>query len=200
MLEKFVVIITLFYSIAVFGAEDTRVRERIISEVLSHEGDKLVKNQKEMSKYGIRNFLLLDYNKKFNKKYSVKSLTEEQAREIAEHLLVEYRLNEIENSYSQMMIFDIFFNSGYKAGAVITQRALKKYHESKEVEVDGVLGSKSITLLNRVQNYEKFVDIITEERISYYKSLESWVKYGKGWEKRINSYREKVRDVVTIEI
>ncbi|MEG0069968.1 hypothetical protein [Cetobacterium sp.] len=200
MLEKFVVIITLFYSIATFGAEDTKVRELIISEVLSHEGDKLVRNQKEMSKYGIRNFLLLDYNKKFNKEYSVKSLTEEQAREIAEHLLVEYRLNEIKNSYSQMMIFDIFFNGGYKAGAIITQRALKKYHSSEELEVDGVLGSKSITLLNKIQNHEKFIDLITEERINYYKTLESWVTYGKGWEKRINSYRDKVRNAITMEI
>ncbi|MGL4511169.1 hypothetical protein, partial [Cetobacterium sp.] len=99
MLEKFVIIITLLYSTVTFGYEDTKIREIIISEVLSHEGDKLVKTQKELSKYGIRNFLLIEYNKKFNKNYEIKSLTEDQAREIAEHLLTEYRLNEIKHSY-----------------------------------------------------------------------------------------------------
>ncbi len=200
MLEKFVIIITLLYSTVTFGYEDTKIREIIISEVLSHEGDKLVKTQKELSKYGIRNFLLIEYNKKFNKNYEIKSLTEDQAREIAEHLLTEYRLNEIKHSYSQMMIFDIFFNGGYNAGAVITQRALKRYRPSENIVVDGVLGSKTIAVINSVQDHEKFIDLITEERINYYKSLTSWELYGKGWEKRILSYRTKLKEMAMVDI
>ena len=199
MLEKFVILITLLYSTATFGYEDTKIRELIISEVLSHEGDKLVKTQKELSKYGIRNFLLIEYNKKFHKNYEIKSLTESQAREIAEHLLTEYRLNEIKHSYSQMMIFDIFFNGGYNAGAVITQRALKKYKPSENIEVDGILGSKTIAIINSVQDHEKFIDLITEERINYYKSLTGWQLYGKGWEKRILSYRTKLKEMAVVD-
>ena len=199
MLEKFVILITLLYSTVVFGYEDTKVRELIISEVLSHEGDKLVKTQKELSKYGIRNFLLIEYNKKFDKNYEIKSLTESQAREIAEHLLTEYRLNEIKHSYSQMMIFDIFFNGGYNAGAVITQRALKKYKPSENIEIDGILGSKTIAIINSVQDHEKFIDLITEERINYYKSLTGWELYGKGWEKRILSYRTKLKEMAIVD-
>lgn len=200
MLEKFVIIITLLYSTVTFGAEESKVREMIISEVLSHEGEKLVKTQKEVSKYGIRNFLLLEYNKKFDKDYEIKSLTEDQAREIANHLLKTYRLNEIENSYSQLMIFDIFFNGGYTAGAVITQRALKKYFSNQDFEVDGVLGSRSIALINKVKNHDSFIDLVSEERISYYKSLKTWDIYGAGWEKRINSYRVKLKEFALLEI
>ncbi|MDX8336056.1 lysozyme family protein [Candidatus Cetobacterium colombiensis] len=199
MLEKFVIIITLLYSTAIFGVEESKVREIIISEVLSHEGDKLVKTQKEFSKYGIRNFILLEYNKKFNKNYEIKSLTETQAREIAEHLLVKYRLNEIKHSYSQMMIFDIFFNGGYNAGAVVTQRALKRYKPSENIEVDGVLGSKTIAVINSVQDHEKFIDLMTEERINYYKSLNSWSLYGKGWKKRILTYRTKLKEMAIVD-
>ncbi|WP_047383715.1 MULTISPECIES: hypothetical protein [unclassified Cetobacterium] len=199
MLEKFVILITLLYSTVGFGYDDTRIREIIISEVLSHEGDKLVRTQKELSKYGIRNFLLLDYNKKFEKDYEIKTLTEEQAREIAEHLLIDYRLDEIKHSYSQMMIFDIFFNGGYNAGAVITQRALKRYRPSEAIVVDGVLGSKTIKVINSVQDHEKFIDLITEERIAYYKSLNSWEQYGKGWEKRIDAYRIKLKEMAMVD-
>ncbi|MGL4652813.1 MAG: hypothetical protein ACRDB6_08860 [Cetobacterium sp.] len=199
MLEKFVILITLLYSTTILGYDDTRIREIIISEVLSHEGDKLVRTQKELSKYGIRNFLLLDYNKKFEKNYEIKTLTEEQAREIAEHLLVDYRLDEIKHSYSQMMIFDIFFNGGYNAGAVVTQRALKRYRPSEGIVVDGVLGSKTIAVINSVQDHEKFIDLITEERIAYYKSLNSWEQYGKGWEKRINAYRVKLKQMAMVD-
>ncbi|MGL5357298.1 MAG: putative peptidoglycan-binding domain-containing protein [Cetobacterium sp.] len=195
MLEKFVIIITLVYCTATLGYADSKIRQTIISEVLSHEGDKLVKTQKELSKYGIRNFLLIEYNKKFEKDYEIKNLTEEQAREIAEYLLVGYRLHEVKHSYSQMMIFDIFFNSGYKGGAVITQRALKRYRPSEDITVDGVLGSRTIALINSVQDHEKFIDLITEERINYYKSLTSWAKYGKGWEKRINTYKVRLKEM-----
>lgn len=199
MLEKFVILITLLYSTTIFGYDDTRVREIIISEVLSHEGDKLVRTQKELSKYGIRNFLLLDYNKKFQKDYEIKTFTEEQAREIAEHLLIDYRLDEIKHSYSQMMIFDIFFNGGYNAGAVVTQRALKRYKPSEEIVVDGILGSKTIKVINSVEDHEKFIDLITEERIAYYKSLNSWEIYGKGWEKRINAYKVKLKEMAMVD-
>ena len=199
MLEKFVILITLLYSTTILGYENKKIREIIISEVLSHEGDKLVKTQKELSKYGIRNFLLIEYNKKFNKNYEVKSLTENQAREIAEHLLIEYRLNEIKHSYSQMMIFDIFFNGGYNAGAIVTQRALKKYKPSENIVVDGVLGSRTIAIINSVQDHEKFIDLITEERINYYKSLNGWELYGKGWEKRILSYRTKLKEMAIVD-
>ncbi|MGL5000026.1 hypothetical protein [Cetobacterium sp.] len=199
MLEKFVILITLVYSTVAFGYASNEIREIIISEVLSHEGNKLVKTQKELSKYGIRNFLLIEYNKKFETAYEIRSLTEEQAREIASHLLVDYRLDEIKHSYSQMMIFDIFFNGGYRAGAVVTQRALKKYRPSEDIAVDGVLGSKTIAIINSVDDHEKFIDLITEERIAYYKSLDSWAKYGKGWEKRINNYKVKLKEMAMLD-
>ncbi|MGL6098878.1 MAG: hypothetical protein ACRC0G_04550, partial [Fusobacteriaceae bacterium] len=158
-----------------------------------------VKTEKEISKYGIRNFLLIEYNKKFEKNYEIKSLTEDQAREIASHLLEKYRLNEIKHSYSQMMIFDVFFNGGYRAGAVVTQRALKKYRPSEEIVEDGVLGSKTIAIINSVQDHQKFIDLMTEERIAYYKSLNSWDKYGKGWEKRINTYKVKLKEMAMVD-
>jgi len=97
------------------------------------------------------------------------------------------------------MIFDIFFNGGYNAGAVITQRALKRYKPSEEITVDGVLGSRTIAVINSVQDHEKFIDLITEERIAYYKSLTSWEKYGKGWEKRINAYRAKLKEMAMVD-
>ncbi len=181
-------------------AENNENLKEVVDIVLFHEGERVVKTRKEFSKYGIRNFLLLDYNKKMNKNYELRTLTKKQAQEISLYLIKEYRIDEIKSFNLQLLLFDTFFNAGYGNASKITQKAINLYYEEmgKSVHVDGIFGSNTIKILNNLKDEDRFYKDFLEVRLESYKGYSSWKTYGKGWEKRIMSY-SKIRDEKTHE-
>lgn len=160
----------------------------IIENVLSHEGDKLMRNRKEFSKYGIRNFLLIEYNNKNLKNYTINSLTKAQAIEISLYLLHKYRIDEIESCNLKLVLFDTYFNTGYGNASNIVQKSINRYYKNNYILVDGVMGTNTIEILNSIGEDPLFYEAFFKERLAYYRQLKEWKKYGNGWKKRIESY------------
>nr|WP_307774529.1 hypothetical protein [uncultured Cetobacterium sp.] len=195
------ILIGIFVGFSMFSfAENNENLKEVVDIVLFHEGERVVKTRKEFSKYGIRNFLLLDYNKKMNKNYELRTLTKKQAQEISLYLIKEYRIDEIKSFNLQLLLFDTFFNAGYGNASKITQKAINLYYEEmgKSVHVDGIFGSNTIKILNNLKDEDRFYKDFLEVRLESYKGYSSWKTYGKGWEKRIMSY-SKIRDEKTHE-
>ena len=130
----------------------------------------LSKSERELSKYGIRENTLNEYNNKYNTNYQIETLTKNQAIEISAELVKKYHINEIKENYLKLIIFDTIFNTGYFSGSSILQKSLNRYYGTT-VKVDGIIGSKTINLLNKVEDTERFSQIFLKERLTYYKKL-----------------------------
>ncbi|MGL4864677.1 MAG: hypothetical protein ACRC3I_12125 [Cetobacterium sp.] len=175
----------------IYSCDDIEVHKKIIEHVLDYEGTEILKTKYEYSKYGIRNILLKNYNKKYKLNYTIKTLNKEKASEIALDLMKEYKIVKIDRCDIKLVIYDLFYNAGPKAAAIISQRSLNRYHHSKfKISEDGIMGSETIKNLNKIDDVKNFVKIFTEERLKYYSSLKNWEKYKNGWKKRINSFFE----------
>lgn len=185
-----ILLIFLKYGL-VYSCNNLDIHKKIVKIILSHEGEKILKTKFEYSKYGIRNSILKEYNIKHKTNYNIKSLNKNQAMNIALYLMKKYNITKIELCNLKLIIYDSFYNAGPKAGALITQRTLNKYHKNKmKLIEDGIFGSETIKSLNNVNDLEYFFKIFTQERLKYYSSLKNWNTYKKGWIKRINSYRK----------
>ncbi|MGL5202133.1 MAG: glycosyl hydrolase 108 family protein [Cetobacterium sp.] len=176
----------------IYSCDDIEVHKKVINYILDHEGDKVLKTKSEYSKYGIRNSLLKRYNKKNNLNYTIKTLNKEKATEIALDLMNEYKINEIERCDIKLIVYDLFYNAGPKAGALVSQRALNRYHNGREIDlmVDGKMGNETLRYLNKIDDLKFFILIFTDERLKYYSNLKNWEKYKNGWKKRIYSFFE----------
>lgn len=174
-----------------YSCEDIEVHKKIIEHVLEHEGDKVLKTKYEYSKYGVRNTLLKNYNKKYNYNYNIRSLKKDTAREIALDLMREYQVDKIESCDLKLVVYDLFYNAGPRAGTVVSQRAVNRYYnEGQLLDVDGRMGNLTIGMLNSVENLEGFIKVFIEERLNYYSDFKNWETYKNGWTKRINSFFE----------
>ena len=156
-------IIFLFNFMIVLSKSD--IETKIILIVLAQEGGSTFKSERELSKYGIRENTLNEYNNKYNTNYQIETLTKNQAIEISAELVKKYRINEIKDNYLKLIIFDTIFNTGYFSGSSILQKSLNKYYGTT-VKVDGIMGSKTINLLNKVENPERFSQIFLKERLT----------------------------------
>lgn len=176
-------IIFLFNFIIIFSKNN--MESKIISIVLLQEEDKVFKSKRELSKYGIRENTLKEYNEKYKTNYQIETLTKKDATNISAALVKKYRVNEIKDNYFKLIIFDTIFNTGYSSGSVILQKSLNRYYRTN-LKVDGIMGTQTINSLNRVKDSERFVQIFLNERLKYYKSLKEWKIYKKGWTKRVD--------------
>lgn len=179
-------IIFLFNFMIVLSKSD--IETKIILVVLAQEGDSTFKSERELSKYGIRENTLNEYNNKYNTNYQIETLTKNQAIEISAELVKKYRINEIKDNYLKLIIFDTIFNTGYFSGSSILQKSLNKYYGTT-VKVDGIMGSKTINLLNKVEDPERFSQIFLKERLTYYKKLKEWEVYKNGWIMRVDNLK-----------
>ncbi|MGL5367421.1 MAG: putative peptidoglycan-binding domain-containing protein [Cetobacterium somerae] len=185
MFYKLLIIFLLNFMV-VFSKND--IESKIILVVLAQEGNSILKSERELSKYGIRENTLNEYNKKYNTNYQIETLTKNQAIEISAELVKKYRINEIKDNYFKLIIFDTIFNTGYFSGSSILQKSLNRYY-GKTVKIDGIMGSKTINLLNKVKDSERFIQIFLNERLTYYKNLKEWKIYKNGWIIRIDNLK-----------
>lgn len=175
----------------IYSCDDVKIHKKVVESVLEHEGDKILKTKYEYSKYGIRNSLLKRYNKKYKLNYSIKTLNKEKASKIALDLMDEYKITKIERCDIKLVIYDLFYNAGPRAGTLVSQRALNRYYNNNIYLIeDGIMGSETIKFLNKIVDLKLFVIIFLEERLNYYSTLKNWKKYKNGWTKRINSFLE----------
>lgn len=187
MLYKLFIIFLLNF-IVIFSKND--IESKIILVVLAQEGNLVFKSERELSKYGIRENTLNEYNREYNTNYQIETLTKNQAIEITAILAKKYRINEIKDNYFKLIVFDTIFNTGYFSGSSILQRSLNRYYGTK-IKVDGIMGSQTINLLNKVKDSERFIQIFLNERLRYYKNLKEWETYKNGWILRVNNLKNK---------
>ena len=189
---KFLSLFFLFTGVQLtYPCDNKEVHIKVIEYVLEHEGEKILKTKYEYSKYGIRNSLLKKYNKKYKLNYNLKTLNKENANEIALDLMKEYKILGIEKCDVKLLVYDVFYNAGPKAGTKVSQRALNRYFNNQIGLIeDGIMGEETIKYLNKIMDLKLFIKIFIDERLKYYSSLKNWKKYKNGWKKRINSFFE----------
>lgn len=81
-------------------------------------------------------------------------------------------------------IFDFGINSGPK-------RAIRYAQKVVGVEVDGVIGPATINALRAAPRAA--LDTYLNERLGFLKALPHWNVFGKGWERRVEDVREKMK-------
>lgn len=178
--------ISLLYINITYSCNNIEIHKKIIDKIFHYEGEKILKTKSEYSKYGIRNFLLLDYNLKYNTNYNLKTLTKKNAQVIALDLMQQYNINKINDCNLKFIAFDTFYNTGPKAGALIIQKTLNKYNKSKLIE-DGIIGKETLKSLNHISSLPLFKSYFLKERLDYYSRLKNWNKYKNGWTNRVFS-------------
>lgn len=125
---------------------------------------------------------------------NLKKLTDEQASRIYEkEFWNRIKADQINDPDMRYAIFDFYVNAGGKAIKVL-QETLNEIQTETTLIADGVIGSKTITCLNkanRIIAYNKFL----ENRKKYYNKLveeDSTQKvFLKGWLNRTNSFKQK---------
>lgn len=83
---------------------------------------------------------------------------------------------------ARLCVFDSAVNHGLLGGSKIVQKSLNKLGNS--LAVDGVIGPRTLAAASKA-NAVDLVVMILEERLSLYRSLDSYPRFGKGWERRI---------------
>lgn len=174
-----------------YPCDNKEVHTNVIEYVLEYEGEKILKTKYEYSKYGIRNSLLKEYNKKYKLNYNLKTLNKENANQIALDLMKEYKILRIDKCDIKLLVYDVFYNAGPKVGTKVSQRALNRYFNNQIGLIeDGIMGEETIKYLNKIVDLKLFIKIFIDERLKYYSSLKNWKKYKNGWKKRIYSFFE----------
>lgn len=171
-----------------FSCDNLNIHRELMEHILLHEGDKILKNKFEYSKFGIKDSILKKYNKQYNTDYSIRNLNKNEAIDIGISLMNEYKINQIKSCNLKLIIFDLFYNAGPSAGGLITQMSLNKYNKKDILKEDGIMGSKTIKNLNNVKNIDAFIYIFLKERLKYYSNLKNWNLYKNGWIKRIDYF------------
>lgn len=177
--------LSLFFMFTVVGiiypCDDMEVHKKIIEYTLKYEGEKILKTKDEYSKYGIRNSLLKNYNKKHKLNYNIKTLDKEKANEIALDLMKEYRILAIKRCDVKLVVYNLFCNAGPRIGALVSQRTLNRYFNNHiKLNEDGIMGKETIMYLNEIVDLKLFIRIFIDERLKYYSNLKNWEKYKNG--------------------
>lgn len=86
------------------------------------------------------------------------------------------------------LVFDFAVNAG-------PGRALKTLQTAVGVTPDGVLGPKTLSAIAAV-GVEKAVELFTEERLKFYKSLQTFDVFGKGWTRRSEEARDIAKTMI----
>ena len=137
--------------------EEKEIFERVLKRTLKEEGG--YEDRKNMidtpTNMGIEQKTLDTFKSDYpsisqNYPDNVKNLTYNQAKRIAKLVYFDkYRIKEIKHKPLQELMFDSFFNHSPSAPAIWVQRAINK-HTNMTVTVDGVMGTETITALNKL--------------------------------------------------
>lgn len=178
--------------------------QRVIKKTLKEEGGyEYRKNRIEMpTNMGIRQDTLDRFKKRhpnlsLNYPNDVKDISKDQAIQIYKKDYFEpYKIGDIKHKYLQETIFDSFVNHSPKAPAMWIQQAINKNTNIK-VDEDGILGNKTISALNYIDNEETIkkinnyiLDKRQEDLLNNQKSSTSkGIQRIKGIPDRINRFR-----------
>jgi lysozyme family protein len=126
----------------------------------------------------------------------VKDLTRDQAKAIYNEVFYKQaRLNEINDEKTASHAFDVMVNIGGKNAPSLIQQAINQAIPDANLEVDGVIGSKTIGALNRATPTEldevdrKLVDLRQDFYDKVIKADPDKAEYRDGWMRRTESFR-----------
>ena len=186
--------------------EEKEIFERVLKRTLKEEGG--YEDRKNMidtpTNMGIQQKTLDTFKSDYpsisqNYPDNVKNLTYNQAKRIAKLVYFDkYRIKEIKHKPLQELMFDSFFNHSPSAPAIWVQRAINK-HTNMTVTIDGVMGTETITALNKLSKEEvvKVNNAIVDMRLEDYEKEKKtnsnpyYKNYTKGLPDRFERFRIK---------
>ena len=186
--------------------EEKEIFERVLKRTLKEEGG--YEDRKNMidtpTNMGIQQKTLDTFKSDYpsisqNYPDNVKNLTYNQAKRIAKLVYFDkYRIKEIKHKPIQELMFDSFFNHSPSAPAIWVQRAINK-HTNMTVTIDGVMGTETITALNKLSKEEvvKVNNAIVDMRLEDYEKEKKtnsnpyYKNYTKGLPDRFECFRIK---------
>ena len=184
--------------------EEKEIFERVLKRTLKEEGG--YEDRKNMidtpTNMGIQQKTLDTFKSDYpsisqNYPDNVKNLTYNQAKRIAKLVYFDkYRIKEIKHKPLQELMFDSFFNHSPSAPAIWVQRAINK-HTNMTVTIDGVMGTETITALNKLSKEEvvKVNNAIVDMRLEDYEKEKKtnsnpyYKNYTKGLTDRFERFR-----------
>jgi len=79
-------------------------------------------------------------------------------------------------------VFDFAVNAGVRQSAVTLQRVVR-------TELDGIIGPKTLQVVSQL-NPEDVIKMFSDERVNFYKKLNTFDTFGKGWLRRTAEVRK----------
>lgn len=110
-------------------------------------------------------------------KVNIKTLTKQQAIDIYKKDYWNVIKGDELPSGVDLVVFDAAINSGNK-------QSVKWLQRSVGVTDDGVMGPATLAAVNKA-NPQDVVNKTTQQRLQFMKSLDTWVRFGRGWTNRI---------------
>lgn len=160
--------------------------DNIVNILFKFEGKTLVKAEDGYSKYGLTKYYYND----------IPNLTEEKAKEIIKEKIYEkHRINEIENVRIKHLLFDFIYHTNPSKAIRIVKSICKKVDNTID-DKNSKMTDKVIVVLNNCD--ELFYDILSA-RQEYIKSLSTYKKYGKGWNKRLDYFNKIYKNTEYME-
>ena len=98
------------------------------------------------------------------------------------------KIPQIKNNRIREAVFDMNVMGNVNAGKTV-QRALNEYCD-KNLVVDGIIGSKTISALNDIQSSQigDFMNILIKQRMYNLEQMQNWPTSKNGWTKRTQAY------------
>lgn len=100
-------------------------------------------------------------------------------------------------------IAEILTDAAWGGGGMGMVRFLQRYliERGAKLQPDGVIGDKTIAALNSIINTKKeeeeLINALSNQRLSYLRSLSDWGEFGNGWTNRVNALKAKALAVVS---
>ena len=108
---------------------------------------------------------------------NIKNLTKQQAIDIYKKDYWNVIKGDELPSGVDLVVFDAAINSGNK-------QSVKWLQRSVGVTDDGVMGPATLAAVKKA-NPQDVVNKTTQQRLQFMKSLDTWVRFGRGWTNRI---------------
>ena len=153
--------------------------------------------------HGITKGTLDAYHKKYGglgesgRSVSVKDLTQDQAQIIyKKEYYDDRRIGEIGDEKTAAHVFDLGVNHSPGAGGKMIQKAVNAVIPDAKLEVDGVVGDKTISAINKAtpEQLKAINNAIANEREAYYRFLVErdprQARFLNGWLKRAGEFRQ----------
>ena len=120
----------------------------------------------------------------------MKSITKNDAHILFENKFWDkMKADNIHNQGVAEMIVDHAINANPRVTTAIVQRALNRYF-GKNLQVDYVVGTKTLQAINSV-NAKQLFERIALERLNYYRKLKDYKHFAKSWTRRVFDLSKK---------